>query len=64
MYTQWQGVTVVQGTYRDPVPVEGVNDIGQFQPFIDSMNVTLWSWYADTFMVQSHINEFTMPLMF
>lgn len=31
-------------TRREPIPVQGVNDLGFFRPFLD-LDSELWSWY-------------------
>lgn len=42
-YIQWQGLRNITDLYRIALPVEGVNDIGLFQPFLN-MDTDLYSW--------------------
>ncbi|ELR22174.1 CD36 family protein [Acanthamoeba castellanii str. Neff] len=43
VYTQWFGQTVIEDVYAEPIPVQGVNDLGFFRPFLD-LDSELWSW--------------------
>jgi len=43
VYIEWQGTTSLHGVYAQDIPVVGVNNMGQFAPFLD-LNSKLYAW--------------------
>jgi hypothetical protein len=42
-YVEWEGQTVLRGVYAADIPVSGVNNMGQFEPFLD-LDSKLYTW--------------------